>query len=1329
MDFGDMKKIKVTICPNYFDRSQRIDHIIDYKEGLTVFQIISFLLSQKLSFSSAVNGKIIKENDYYLTPGDHVILVPNINSDIGKFLDPWEAAKKFFESGYSSFTDPKGSVFDSFLDSVRNSFASIPVVNTMQDLGETLARNNPEIAKGLLGVMGIIGGPWGKLGALVLNYAGSRYGIWPTAQAPNTPGVPSVPSASISGGGGGMGNGGGGGSGFSSSNSYSWSPQTMQQIGAMIPRIYGTFISKGNVISSNVDIITTGTHPGDQVLNCLLLLCQGPIYNIRDVKLNNKGLASYPGVLLEYKYGHTNQTYLPNFNDTYTEYTVGLKTEYNVAKEYVTEGGEFDAIKITMSFPSGLWEVFSSQTEMHYEDVYLDWVSYNPITKQWENRHDYIGQKYVGMSTYGGDTVAHSVAFAIHYKKTTDTDWIYYGTETVTEAKTSSFVKIYKIDSLKFGSNYNIRVTRTTEESDSPQIADDMYFSAVTEVTKDDFSYPRMALVGIQALATSQLSGSLDFTCTIDGSIVQVWNGSAWVSQWSDNPAWVAYDILTMPVYEGNYDSHGVGMTVGSIVRYDGVDPTQIDTASFKAWADFCDGLVNAGEGGTEKRFVFNGVFDSAMSQWDALLEVCRVARAMVIIKGYKYYVIFDSVSTPVQMFTAGNIIQDSFKETFLSTDQRSCEIEVDFCNENNNYERETVTIMDPNAAYTKQQSTAQYLGCTKRTQAWRTARYTLYNNQYVSRFIEFDADIDAIACNVGDLIYFAHELPQWGFSGRLVAAASTTVTLDRTVSLTPGITYGLRIRLKDDTIVYKTTTGSGSVSQLTVSAFSTIPEALDIYTFGVDGTEYKPFRINKIQPNPDLTFSIEAVEYNETIYNCDTDEPASPTTNYSSLDPIPPVTNIYLDEIVTKLKDGTIVNNIDVYWDTPTNFAYNHAEIWYKAASSMAGYKFAGRSYVNQFRIENLPLTAGSELYTVMVVTVTSTGIKLPFDDCPTLTITANGMADPPSNVQQFQAAQANNEIRMDWKHIEDADLWGYEIRMGAAWDTGLVIGSKIVDDYFYYRPEISGTYQFFICAIDTTNHYSTTPKSCTVSVYNIDPSLNVVFDHDYVLTPASGTLYNFTYGSGNGLCSGNSFQFNTSAASGYFETKTIDLLRSGNKTVRFVDEIDSSEDVTDLTFPDRTDLTYPDDTDLHISSEYFKYPSFICSDSTGFYDAAYTPYYGPRDVNARYFKFREDFRVPSDTALLSICSFRPIIDVPEQQYKIPGYTITAATGANILFATYGLTFWSTPSIGATIINSAIAVVPYISNKSNTGFTIKAIDIIGTGIAGVSVDINIFGY
>lgn len=148
---------------------------------------------------------------------------------------------------------------------------------------------------------------------------------------------------------------------------------------------------------------------------------------------------------------------------------------------------------------------------------------------------------------------------------------------------------------------YDIVVTRLTPDRDDIKVTDKLYYVGHTETEYDEFTYPRQALVGVRALLTDQVSGSFAFSCHTKGSLVDVYDSVAqtWTPQWSNNPAWVCYDILTSPVF---YDA-ALNVAVSkanqrtSVARYDGADPDRIDLDSFIAYAAFCNASMMEGRG------------------------------------------------------------------------------------------------------------------------------------------------------------------------------------------------------------------------------------------------------------------------------------------------------------------------------------------------------------------------------------------------------------------------------------------------------------------------------------------------------------------------------------------------------------------------------------------------------------------------------------------------------------------------------------------------------------------------------------------------------------
>jgi hypothetical protein len=303
---------------------------------------------------------------------------------------------------------------------------------------------------------------------------------------------------------------------------------------------------------------------------------------------------------------------------------------------------------------------------------------------------------------------------------------------------------------------------------------------------------------------------------------------------------------------------------------------------------------------------------------------------------------------------------------------------------------------------------------------------------------------------------------------------------------------------------------------------FNSLPNRYDPFAFGDPGLAFKPFRVLKKQDNNDGTFNISAQEYNATIYNVDTNTPALATPNYSSLNATPSVTFDKLDEILIKKQDGSIIDCIDVYFTRPSSSLYSKADIYYRGKTSSAApypdaWTYAGVCGSEKFRIENVLV---GYYYQVVIVTNNTAGQKGTITGSPKKEVLTRGKADPPSNVVNFKANQNVNMLTFTWDHIEDADLWGYEIRQGAIYASStLVIDLQSANRYDWPIP-LNGTYRFWIKAIDTSENESLVPASLDVTCTGVDDGLNFLYDHDLIyeggMSGPTGTKYHYTWTSG---------------------------------------------------------------------------------------------------------------------------------------------------------------------------------------------------------------------
>ena len=1022
--------------------------------------------------------------------------------------------------------------------------------------------------------------------------------------------------------------------------------------------------------------------PDSNYLNVLIHLGLGPIYGISDIKINDQDYTKYDNIIVEDVLGSMDQPMIENFNDTKVEYSMSIQVEGGSSYTYTTQGDYFDALEVKIIFPRGLFSVDNDYGDMNY----------------------------------------HSVGFQVDARKVGDTTWVSYASGSYTDCKSMAITKVVKF-SVPSKGQYQIKISKTSAEQTSSKYGDVMYLSSISEIIYDDFQYPRQVLVGVKALATGQISGSFDFSCIVQGALIRVYDGISWAVIFSNNPAWVAYDILTQPVFDNDLN----------VIRYDGFDPVYIDTDAFYEWALYCDTPVPDGKGGTESRFTFNGGFDALTTMWDAVMKVCEMSRAMIVATGTKYSVFVDKPTNPSQLFSVANIYMDTFQEVFLPMEDRTSELEVEYLNSENDYQRETFNVYNDEIGNDSNKVLLQLIGITKQSEAYRIAKLRLLYNQHLTRAITFDVDVDAIACTVGDVVLVQHDVPQWGYGGRIISATTSTVTLDQEVTMTYDTYYSILIRLYDNTVVERqvlTEPGTTSVLTLT-SPFTTLPQKYDPFAFGETDTEAKPFRVVGITKSQDFKCTISGIEYNHSLYSVDDETPVITTLEYSTLDPLPDVENIKLDELIIKSSDGTLVDCIDVYYSVPENSFFDHVEIWYRQSSpfyttdiaDVSNPIFAGTDKSGRFRIRGVQTGWN---YIISIVTVNVLNKKTALTDAPWSEILTQGKLDPPSNVTGFAAIQDGQFVSFKWTHIEDGDLWGYEIRKGASWETSTILVTGISKDKWTWKAEMDGTFRFLIKAIDSSNLYSSTAASADLTLSGIDDSINIIVVQDEI-TKLGGPDGTFTHMSYSGEIPAVVVQYGYTDWASYL-SNGVDFEQEGTIGIRLSNVFDASDpSATDLSYPDITDLTYPSDTDDHVTMipETKMYYQYSSDDIT--YSAS-GEYFGIDQEVFRYLKAEFRVKLPTSTGLFELQHFYIAGDVPDVEFELNNFHVSGETGTDVILANYGYNLRVAPVVQATIKGATKAIVPIVSGESKTGFHIDLLDISDTKISG-EVNLKITGY
>jgi hypothetical protein len=578
--------------------------------------------------------------------------------------------------------------------------------------------------------------------------------------------------------------------------------KTTSSEGIPVPVLYGNFLTGGNILNTYV------TNEGlNQYLHMLVAVSEGPINAINQVYLNEQPIQYYTSEYLYYN-GSAEQTIPRWFDDTITPFYLGQ----TITENYLTYNTNIavDRVRIDLNFPVGLVLIddrgrsYSTQVDIEVQARAWGssdaWVSYGSSSLLPPTLTGYTVYNFsdvtVGSAGDGGTYTERQITSqttvktfaevqAIHADAVVIENKIYQSASVALEVGVLLYEPQYStvfqfVDSIKqpfrrsldislpITQRYEFRVRRLNVDNQLDTILNTVVLTDFNEITTEDINYRYTALVALRVKLTDQLNSIPNITINGNGRFCPVYNAATdkYEQTYTNNVAWIALDMMTNTRY-------GLGISYN-----------RIDLDMVKEWAQFC----------LDNNLTFDGIFDTVQTGWDALQTVARAGRATALQVGTRYTFAIERADTPVMMFTVANIKKGSFKQNWLPMTERVNEIEITFNDKDNGFKPRTIRVADSTAAArgTPQRSTSMTLvGVTDNARANREAVLRLNLNKYVTQTVSFEAPIEAIACYVGSLIYVQHDMPQWGFGGRLKAGSTTSsLVLDRPMTMVAGKSY-----------------------------------------------------------------------------------------------------------------------------------------------------------------------------------------------------------------------------------------------------------------------------------------------------------------------------------------------------------------------------------------------------------------------------------------------------------------------------------------------------------------------------------------------------------
>ena len=764
------------------------------------------------------------------------------------------------------------------------------------------------------------------------------------------------------------------------------------------------------------------------------LIGEGEIQGLEDgaksIFLNNTPLQSADGtfnfkdVTFEARTGTSNQTTIPITRDVATTKATGFSTVPQASPKIIQiTDSDVDAVSVQITVPQ--LQKFSDEGDIFGTSVQLE-----------------IAVQYSGGSY---STVVSGNA------------------GTITGRTPDTYIRDYLIN-LDGAFPVNIKVTRITADSSSSKLTNAFQFNNYVEIKYDQRTYPNSALVGLKIdaeqfssiptrkylvkgikvkiphNATVNSDGSLSYTGTFNGTL-----GAA---QYTNDPAWCLYDLLTS-------DRYGLGSHL---------QESALDKFSFYQASVYCAEQVDdgTGTGTTEPRFSCNVAIHNQQEAYNVINQMCSVFRSMPFWSAGALTIAQDSPKDSSYLFTLANVLEPGFSYSNTSQKQRPTVVIAKYLDlelRDINYVEQIDSANQ--ARYGSVVKNINSFACTSRGQASRLAKWMLYMSNVEREVVTFSCAIDAgVLVRPGQVIEIADPVKSGERrGGRVVSATTNSVTIDDTTDITYSFGATLSAILPDGSVESKTVSGiSGSVISLG-QHFSSAPQANSVWIYQTTGLQTSTWRVLSIEEKDRAFYTVTASEYNSGKYAHVESGITLPTRDITNLDIAPASpTGITAEEVIYE-NTGIARVKIIVSWTTSTDNVYVR---W-----RFEDGNYTSRSVEGAKSYEILDTIAGN--YTIEVYSVSASGLRstLPNSLNPFVAV---GKTALPSNVSGVSLLPIDESSAiLSWNRATELDvLLGGKtlirhssLTTGAQWkDSQEIVVAAAGNQTQKIVPLLSGTY-----------------------------------------------------------------------------------------------------------------------------------------------------------------------------------------------------------------------------------------------------------------------------
>ena len=911
-----------------------------------------------------------------------------------------------------------------------------------------------------------------------------------------------------------------------------------------------------------------------------------------------------------------------------------------------------------------------------------------------------------------GDMNGTAVTIAVDIKRDTD-PWVEQFQDTISGKTTSPYERAYRVRLPKPGP-WQVRVRRLTADNDSNSLLqNETWWASYTELRDWKLSYADSAYVGLAVDAEVFGSRLPARSYDVRGLKIKVptnydpttrgysgqWDGT-FKLEWTDNPAWVLYDLLTN-------DRYGLGSVI---------PPSAVDKWALYSIAQHCDQLVPDGKGGFEPRYTFNGVINDAREAWEAIQAIAATFRGMVHWGAGLVTSTIDAPAQPVKMVTNANVIGGTFSYSGSSLSSRHTVAQVTWIDPDNAY-RPTIELVEDQSGMAKWGARVidiAAFGVTSRGQARRLGRWVLDTEATATETVTYRASLDHADLRPGDLIFVADRwLAGVRHGGRVATATTTNVTLDAAVTLQANTSYVFRVVLPDGSIVDRgVTNAAGTHSVLTLdNSLPSAPAANAVWMLASAEVAPRQFRVvavAEVEPN---IYEVTALLHDPTKYDRIEQGIGAAQPNFTTIPsgaPQPP-SNPTVTEYIY-FSGGAAVSAVTFSWALSPDPRVQAYQVEYMLSGD-AAWQPAGTTPTTS--IDIFDTRPGEAMFRVRAQDALGR-----YSAWLNTTSLLAGLSAPPQNVTDLRGTLRGDVLRLSWSPVPTEGYATYAVRFspltsGAKWTAAVGVTSGLTTPHADV-PAMRGTF------LVRAEHPGGAPSPDATPYVNLaEPIQRMNVVETLAQHPAwTGTKTNTTI-------SNNNLVLSPSATEGTYQFSSPDL------TEAYVSRVTASLSIAGIFSVDDIfawpDIFAKDDiftTDSDAWEAVLEVRTTLDDPGASPTWSAWQPFM-VADYTARAYQFRLTLRsTDSGQTRPVVSALTVVIDMPDRTEGAENVSVPAGG----LTVSFSVPFAVVPAVNVTGRDLASGDYVAVTAKTKGGFTMRFFNSSGAGVARVA-DWSAVGY